>query len=92
VAAGGWRRAVVPLFVVGFVAASLLRTVGMVGAGLGQVTDQVSTVAIAVALAGVGLSVHPAHIRRAGFRPILLGAVQWVTVAASSLALQHVTR
>ncbi len=91
-AAGGWRRAVVPLFVVGFVAASLLRTVGMVGAGLGQVTDQVSTVAIAVALAGVGLSVHPAHIRRAGFRPILLGAVQWVTVAASSLALQHVTR
>ena len=43
---------------------------------------------ITAALGAIGLSTQPRQIRRAGFRPLALGAVLWVMVAGTSLALQ----
>jgi uncharacterized membrane protein YadS len=49
------------------------------------------TFLITTALAGIGLSLRPADMRKAGRRPLLLGALLWVAVAASSLGLQALT-
>jgi uncharacterized membrane protein YadS len=49
------------------------------------------TFLITTALAGIGLSLRPADMRKAGRRPLLLGALLWGAVAASSLGLQALT-
>ena len=46
---------------------------------------------IAVALSGIGLSVDFAAMRRAGWRPLLLGGSLWVVVSVTSLGLQALT-
>ena len=46
---------------------------------------------VAVALSAIGPSANVAALRRAGRRPLLLGALLWVTVAAASLGLQALT-
>ena len=91
-APGGARSLLrtLPLFLVFFLVASLLRTAGYVGAGLASATGQASLVVITVALAAVGLSARPDHIRAAGIRPLVFGAVLWVVLAVTSLGLQAV--
>ena len=54
-------------------------------------TDNLGTFLITTALAGIGLSLRPADMRKAGRRPLLLGALLWGAVAASSLGLQALT-
>jgi uncharacterized membrane protein YadS len=49
------------------------------------------TFLITTALAGIGLSLRPSEMRKAGPRPLLLGALLWITVAVSSLGLQAIT-
>jgi uncharacterized integral membrane protein (TIGR00698 family) len=85
-----WRK-IVPLFLVGFVLTSGLATVGLVPAGWDPRIVQLSTFLITTALAGIGLSLRLSDIRRAGARPLLMGALLWVLVAASSLGLQALT-
>lgn len=84
-------RRVLPLFLLGFVAAVLANTGGLVPVALHHGLSTLATWMITVALAAVGLSSRAAQIRKAGFRPILLGAILWVTVGLSSLALQVAT-
>ena len=85
-----WRR-IVPLFLVGFVVASTLDTVGVVPASWHGGFAAGGTFLITTALAGIGLGLRPADMRRAGLRPLALGACLWVLVAVSSLGLQAVT-
>ncbi|TCK26801.1 YeiH family protein [Pseudonocardia endophytica] len=85
-----WRK-LVPLFLVGFVATSALTSVGVIPAAWHPALTAVGTFLITTALAGIGLSMQPSEIRHAGIRPLLLGAVLWVLVAASSLGLQALT-
>jgi uncharacterized membrane protein YadS len=49
------------------------------------------TFLITTALAGIGLSLRLSDMRKAGHRPLLLGALLWIAVAASSLGLQALT-
>jgi uncharacterized membrane protein YadS len=46
---------------------------------------------IAVALAGIGLSRSPRVIASADWRPLALGAILWVLVASTALAMMWVT-
>ncbi len=80
----------IPLFLAFFLVASLLRTMGVVGAGLASGAGQASLVVITVALAAVGLSARPDHIRAAGIRPLVFGAALWVVLAGTSLGLQAI--
>jgi len=64
----------VPFFLVGFVLASALDTVGLVPAAWDPVLTQVGTFLITTALAGIGLSVRWSDIAGVGVRPLLLGA------------------
>jgi uncharacterized integral membrane protein (TIGR00698 family) len=85
-----WRR-MIPLFLVGFVAAAGLRTAGLIPTGWQPGLSQLGTFLITAALVAIGLSLRPAELRRAGPRPLLLGAVLWICVALSSLGLQLAT-
>jgi uncharacterized integral membrane protein (TIGR00698 family) len=78
----------VPPFLVLFVLASALDTAGLVGAGARRVLADVALALITAALAGVGLGADLGAMRRAGPRPLVLGAILWMLVASVSLALQ----
>jgi len=94
-----WRRSgrrvaphkVVPVFLVGFLLASLVNTLGLVPASWHGAIGVIGTFLITTALAGIGLGMRPADLRAAGPRPLLLGGLLWIAVAASSLGLQALT-
>jgi uncharacterized integral membrane protein (TIGR00698 family) len=89
-AAMPWRK-IVPMFLVGFVLASVLDTVGLVPLAWHPLLTKAGTFLITTALAGIGLSMRASDIRGAGIRPLLLGGLLWILVAASSLGLQALT-
>ena len=82
-----WRK-LVPLFLIGFLAAAGLRTAGLVPVGWLHGLSLIGTFLITSALVAIGLSLRPKELRDAGPRPLLLGAILWVLVAAGSLAIQ----
>ena len=82
-----WRR-LFPAFIGWFVVAVGVNSLGIIPANAHAPIAAVALALIVVALAGVGLSSDFAAIRRAGVRPILFGALLWIIVALSSLALQ----
>ncbi len=47
-----------------------------------------AVVLIAVARAAIGLSTHLGEMRRAGYGPLMLGTLTWMTVAITGLVLQ----
>jgi uncharacterized integral membrane protein (TIGR00698 family) len=92
----------VPLFIVGFIAMSLFRTVGDLGdAAFGvippavwQMTvgsiQQISEVLLAVAMAAVGLGTSFAGIRQIGLKPLGVGLAATVLVGCVSFGLIRV--
>jgi uncharacterized integral membrane protein (TIGR00698 family) len=86
-----WRR-IVPLFLVGFVVAAGLDSVGVIPASWHPVLSALGTLLVTTALAGIGLTIRIADLRRAGHRPLLFGALLWFAVAVSSLGLQALFR
>ena len=68
----GLRRAV-PLFVLGFLALSALRSVGAIDAGLAASLETVARGLVLVALAAVGLNVRLEDLRQVGPKPLLVG-------------------
>jgi uncharacterized integral membrane protein (TIGR00698 family) len=87
------RRALrlVPWFLIGFVVAAAVNSAGVIPVSAHGPLGQVSLFLVAVALSAIGLSTDLAALRRAGAKPLLLGALLWITVAAASLALQFLT-
>lgn len=85
-----WRK-VVPLFLIGFLAAATLDTLGLIPESWHPALSFLGTFLITTALAGIGLSLRLSNVRKAGVRPLLLGAALWISVAVASLGLQAVT-
>jgi uncharacterized membrane protein YadS len=81
----------VPWFLIGFVLVAAVNSAGVVPAGAHAPLQHASVFLVAVALSAIGLSTNVAALRKAGHRPLLLGALLWITVAAASLGLQAVT-
>jgi uncharacterized integral membrane protein (TIGR00698 family) len=88
--ASAWRK-IVPLFLIGFVVASALDTLGLIPTAWDPALTGTSTFLITTALAGIGLSMRRSDIRGAGHRPLVLGGLLWALVGASSLGLQALT-
>lgn len=82
-----WRK-LVPLFLLGFLAAAGLRTAGVVPESWLPTLSLIGTCLITCALVAIGLSLRPRELRDAGPRPLLLGAILWVLVAVGSLGIQ----
>jgi uncharacterized integral membrane protein (TIGR00698 family) len=85
-----WHR-IVPLFLVGFVLAAATDTAGLIPDSWHPALSALGAFLITTALAGIGLSLRFADMRKAGGRPLLLGGLLWIAVAASSLGLQALT-
>jgi len=84
-------RPLVPRFLVLFVLASVLNTVGLIGHDARRALSDTALALITTALAGVGLAADIGQMRRTGVRPLVLGAILWVCVATVSLLLQRAT-
>jgi uncharacterized integral membrane protein (TIGR00698 family) len=82
-----WRK-LVPLFLIGFIAAAGLRSAGAVPDSWLPTLSLIGSTLITAALAAIGLSLRPRELRDAGPRPLLLGAILWALVALGSLAFQ----
>ncbi len=77
----------VPVFIILFVLASLLNTLGLMGQ-FGPSVQLFGRWVLVVALAAVGLQGHWRAFTGAGARPLVLGLMTWAAVALASLAIQ----
>lgn len=84
-----WAK-VIPWFIGWFILAALWNSFGLIPAALQAPIQNLALFLIVVALAGVGLSSDIEKMKSAGLRPLLLGAILWVTIAVSSLVIAHV--
>jgi uncharacterized integral membrane protein (TIGR00698 family) len=80
-----------PVFILLFVLASLIRTLGLTGDHTADI-QQLGRWVMVVALAAVGLQGHWRAFAGAGAKPLLLGGVTWFAVAACSLLVQALTQ
>jgi uncharacterized membrane protein YadS len=87
------RRAakLVPWFLIGFVLVAAVNSLGVIPAVAHSPLEHASVFLVSVALSAIGLSTNVTALRKAGARPLLLGALLWITVATASLGLQALT-
>ncbi|MEV7234465.1 putative sulfate exporter family transporter [Streptomyces sp. NPDC051020] len=83
---GTRRPALIPLFVIGFLAMTVLRSTGLLPAGVLDAADTVQELLLAAALFGLGSAVHLPSLARSGARTAVLGLASWVVIASVSYA------
>jgi uncharacterized membrane protein YadS len=81
----------VPWFLIGFVLVAIVNSTGVIPARAHSPLEDTSVFLVAVALSAIGLSTNVSALRKAGPKPLLLGALLWITVATASLGLQALT-
>jgi uncharacterized integral membrane protein (TIGR00698 family) len=79
-----------PWFILWFLVASAVRTMGLVPVAIQPAIHLAAEFMIIVALTGIGLSANLRKMAAAGVRPILLGLGVWAAVSISSLLVQLV--
>jgi uncharacterized integral membrane protein (TIGR00698 family) len=82
--------ATMPWFIVLFVAAAAVASIGVVPASILSGLATAGRYIMIVAFAGVGFGSDFDKLRTVGFSPLVLGAAVWALVAISSLAIQGV--
>ncbi|HET7300625.1 MAG TPA: YeiH family protein [Oleiagrimonas sp.] len=82
-------RRVFPWFILWFVVASAVRTLGWIPIAWHADIHLMAEFLIIVALTAIGLSADLRRMASTGFRPIALGLGVWVAVAFSSLGVQY---
>lgn len=85
--AAGKAKAPVPWFVLGFAALVVVNSVVPVPAGLRAALAVVAVVLLSMALAALGLAADIGKVRAKGARPLLLGLMATLFIAAFSLTL-----
>jgi uncharacterized integral membrane protein (TIGR00698 family) len=87
------RRAakLVPWFLIGFVLVAAVNSCGIIPAGAHSPLEHASVFLVSVALSAIGLSTNVAALCKAGARPLVIGALLWITVVTASLGLQALT-
>lgn len=83
--AGGKRPPMVPLFIVGFIAAMLLRTADVLPTEVLEWTQILQTLLLSAAMFALGLGVQLRSLLRVGRRPVLLGLLSTLVILAVSL-------
>ena len=81
----------VPWFLIGFLVVAVLGSLGAIPSAPRDAMVHASAFLIATAMAGIGLSTDVAALRRAGWRPLALGAILWILVTATALAVIALT-
>lgn len=78
-----------PWFVLGFIAASVLRTFLPVPAEVTQFLAQSGKFFIVMAMASIGLNTNIIKLVKNGLKPILLGFLCWAAISVVSLVVQY---
>lgn len=81
----GARPPIVPLFVVGFLVAVVLRTVVPIPEAVLASADAVQTVLLGSALFGLGAGIRLERLVRSGGRAVAVGLASWIVIAGISL-------
>lgn len=76
----------IPLFVVFFILAVIVASVVTIPGDVKSLLSKSSKLFMTIALVTIGLGVHVAQIKKAGMKPVLLGAASWFAVLAVSVA------
>ncbi|MGW0637765.1 YeiH family protein [Nocardia salmonicida] len=84
-------RQAVPLFVILFLAASVIAGLGIIPAELTAPLADLSGWLIAAVLAAIGTSLSLARLRTAGPRPLVLGGTLGLILGTTSLGLMYLT-
>ena len=84
-------KKVFPFFVLGFLAASLVATTGVMPPEYARALSQVGKFMIVAAMGAIGLSINIVSLVKNGKKPILLGLSCWVAVAAFTLLALAIT-
>ena len=81
----------IPMFIVAFLGAAVLKSLGLFGSYAGDI-QVIGRCILVVALAAVGLQGHWRAFVGAGTKPLVLGFLTWLAVAGTSLLLQAWTK
>ncbi|WP_299169454.1 YeiH family protein [uncultured Arthrobacter sp.] len=82
---GGTFPPIVPLFIVGFVAAMLLRTAEVLPPSVLEIAQILQTLLLSAAMFALGLGVELRSLLRVGRRPVLLGLLATLVILVVSL-------
>ncbi len=80
-----------PWFIVGFLIASLLNTLGVFSANVVEILSTTGKFLIVMALSAVGLSANFKDMLKTGFKPLILGLIIWFVVSIVSIGVQFAT-
>lgn len=83
------RPAVVPLFIVGFIVAVLIRSFIPLPDVLLIVADILQSALLACALFGIGASLRIEQLARSGARSLAVGLISWVVILGLALGLVY---
>ena len=89
--AGAKRPPIVPLFIVGFVAAVLVRSFVPLPPEVLSIADFVQSALLACALFAIGASLRLERLARSGVRAIAAGLVSWVVILGLALLVVFVS-
>jgi len=78
-----------PWFVVGFVVASIINTFVSMPQGTGELLAQTGKFVIVMAMIAIGINTNVVQLVKSGAKPILMGLICWIVLAATSLAIQY---
>lgn len=84
-------KRIFPWFIIWFLAASLLNTEGIIGGQMAGFLTELGKFLIVVALSAIGLNSDFKKMLKTGIKPMLLGMIVWICVAAVSIAVQFAT-
>ena len=90
VAGDGRRPPIVPLFVIGFLAAIALRATGWLSDDALETAKNIEQALLTAGMFGLGCGVAFGRLRRLGGRPLALGLASWVVIGAVALAASYV--
>jgi uncharacterized membrane protein YadS len=79
------RPPIVPLFIIGFLVAVLVRTFVPIPDAVLSAADTLQTTLLALALFALGTGIRFRELARTGWRALLVGLGSWVFIAVISL-------
>ena len=88
---GGVRPPIVPLFIVGFLVAVLVRTFVPLPEVVLEVADVLKSVLLAAALFAIGASLRLEKLARSGLRALAAAALSWAVILLLALLLVRLT-
>ncbi len=84
-----WRAITIPWFIVGFLVMSAVHSLGLIPASITSLLLSLSYLLIAMAMAGLGLSVNITMFRRLGLRPFAAALIGSILLSGIGFALVH---